>query len=160
MEYVYVPAADDQSGNAILSDLPMQVVDAGPLPDDGTQRRSYVMVATEQGPLAVVATHLHSRSVPQITALLDAVDGRMPAVIAGDMNFAPDDPEVALFTEAGFIDVVGATGDPCRTTSAEPTSACDRPDWVFVTPDIRVGQVEIGETVASDHLAMHVSLTP
>jgi endonuclease/exonuclease/phosphatase family metal-dependent hydrolase len=162
MEYVYVPAADNQFGNAILSNLPMQELDGGPLPDDGTQRRSYIMVdvATAQGPLAVVATHLHSRSVPQITALLDAVDGRMPAVIAGDMNFAPDDPEVALFTEAGFIDVVGATGDPCRTTSAEPTSACDRPDWVFVTPDIRVGQVEIGETVASDHLAMHVSLTP
>jgi endonuclease/exonuclease/phosphatase family metal-dependent hydrolase len=162
MEYVYVPAADNQFGNAILSNLPMQELDAGPLPDDGTQRRSYVMVdvATAQGPLAVVATHLHSRSVPQITALLDAVDGRMPAVIAGDMNFAPDDPEVALFTEAGFIDVVGATGDPCRTTSAEPTSACDRPDWVFVTPDIRVDQVDIGETVASDHLAMHVSLTP
>ena len=119
-----------------------------------------VDITTSQGPVTVTATHLHSRSVPQITALLDAVDGQTPAVIAGDMNIAPDDPEVALFTDAGFVDVVGATGDPCRTTSAEPTSACDRPDWVFVTPDIRVDHVRIGDTVASDHLAIHVSLAP
>jgi endonuclease/exonuclease/phosphatase family metal-dependent hydrolase len=72
----------------------------------------------------------------------------------------PTDPEVALFTDSGLIDVVGATGDPCRTTSAEPTSSCNRPDWVFVSPDIGIDAVRIGDTVASDHLAIHASLIP
>ena len=75
------------------------------------------------------------------------------------MNIQPTDPEVALFTDVGLIDVVGATGDPCRTTSAEPTSPCNRPDWVFVSPDITLGAVRIGDTVASDHLAIHASLS-
>jgi hypothetical protein len=74
------------------------------------------------------------------------------------MNIAPTDPEIALFTDAGLVDVVGATGDPCRTTSTEPTSECDRPDWVFITPDLQAGGVRIGTGGASDHLAMHVTL--
>jgi endonuclease/exonuclease/phosphatase family metal-dependent hydrolase len=160
MGYVFAPAADGQFGNAILSDLPMQEVDSGLLPDDGSQERSYLMVevATATGPVTVVGTHVHTRSVPQIEALLDAVGDRTPVVVAGDMNTDPTDPEVALFTDTGLIDVVGATGDQCQTTSAEPTSSCDRPDWVFVSPDIRVDAVRIGDTVASDHLAIHTSL--
>jgi endonuclease/exonuclease/phosphatase family metal-dependent hydrolase len=162
MEYAFAPAADGQFGNAILSGLPMEVVDSGRLPDDGSQDRSYLVVelTTATGPVTVVGTHLHTRSVPQITAVLDAVGGRTPVVVAGDMNMAPTDPEVALFTDSGLIDVIGATGDPCRTTSAEPTSSCDRPDWVFVSPDIGIEAVRIGDTVASDHLAIHASLNP
>jgi endonuclease/exonuclease/phosphatase family metal-dependent hydrolase len=89
---------------------------------------------------------------------LGAVGPVAPLVVAGDMNIAPDDPEVALFTDAGLIDAVAATGDPCRTTSAEPTSDCDRPDWVFTTPDIVVTDVRIGTGGASDHLPIHVTI--
>jgi endonuclease/exonuclease/phosphatase family metal-dependent hydrolase len=162
MEYRFAPAADGQFGNAILSDLPMTELASGLLPKDGSQERSYVMVelATSAGPVTVVGTHLHSRSVPQVNALLDAVGDRTPVVVAGDMNIAPTDPEVALFTDTGLIDVIGATGDPCRTTSAEPTSSCDRPDWVFVSPELGIDAVRIGDTVASDHLAVHATLRP
>jgi endonuclease/exonuclease/phosphatase family metal-dependent hydrolase len=162
MDYVFAPAADGQFGNSILSDLPMEEIDSGLLPDDGSQERSYLVVevTTAAGPVSVVGTHVQSRSVPQITALLDAVGARTPVVVAGDMNTSPLDPEVALFTDAGLIDVIGATGDQCRTTSAEPTSSCDRPDWVFVSPDLSIDAVRIGDTVASDHLAIHTSLSP
>ena len=162
MEYLFAPAADGQFGNAILSSLPMDELASGRLPKDGAQERSFLMVelTTSTGPVTVVDTHLQTRSVVQVAALLDAVGGRTPVVVAGDMNIQPTDPEVALFTDVGLIDVVGATGDPCRTTSAEPTSSCNRPDWVFVSPDIALGTVRIGDTIASDHLAIHASLSP
>ena len=160
MEAVFAPAADDQFGNAILSRLPIEVIDSGRLPKDGSQERSYLMVelTTTAGPVTVVGTHIQSRSVPQVTALLQVIDGRTPVVVAGDMNIKPPDPEVALFTQAGLVDVIGATGDPCRTTSAEPGSSCDRPDWVFASSDIAIDGARIGSTVASDHLAIHAVL--
>jgi endonuclease/exonuclease/phosphatase family metal-dependent hydrolase len=160
MTAVYAPAADGQFGNAILSRLPMTEIASATLPRDGTQDRSFVWVevATPKGNIDVVGAHTQSRSTAQITALLDAVGTTVPLVIAGDMNVHPDDPEVALFTDAGLIDVVGSTGDPCRTTSSEPTSDCDRPDWVFITPDFGVEEVRIGSARVSDHLAMHVTL--
>ena len=116
-----------------------------------------VELTTADGTVTVVGTHLHRARF--ITALLDAVGDRTPMVVAGDMNLAPTDPEVALFTDAGLTDVIGATGDTCRTTSAEPTSSCDRPDWVFVTPDVGIDSVRIGDTIVSDHLAIHASLS-
>jgi endonuclease/exonuclease/phosphatase family metal-dependent hydrolase len=160
MTSVYVPAADRQFGNAILSRLPITEIAAETLPRDGTQDRSYVWVAIETptGEINVVGTHTQTRSTAQITALLDAVGTATPLVLAGDLNVHPDDPEITLFADAGLIDVVGSTGDPCRTTSSEPTSDCDRPDWVFITPDIGVDDVRIGSARVSDHLAMHVTL--
>ena len=111
-------------------------------------------------PLYIAGTHLHPRSAIQVNALLEEVTGLSPLVVAGDMNIAPGDPEIALFTEAGLVDVVGATGDVCRTTSAEPTSGCDRPDWVFITPDLQIDRLRIGSGGSSDHLAVHVTLAP
>ena len=162
MEYVYVAAADGQFGNAIFSKLPMTEISRGVLPKDGSQERSYVLVRIDTGttPVHVVGTHLEPRSVPQVNALLEAVVDIPRLVVAGDMNIAPNDPEIGLFADAGLVDVVGATGDECRTTSAEPTSGCDRPDWVFVTPDLAIEQVRIGSGGASDHLAIHVTLAP
>ncbi|MFW2336544.1 endonuclease/exonuclease/phosphatase family protein [Ilumatobacter sp.] len=160
MAYRYVPAADGQFGNAILSRLPITEVDSGSLPNDGVQERGYAIVLIEVpgDDLTVAVAHTHSRSAVQVAALLEAVDADSRLVIAGDMNIAPDDPEVAMFTDAGLIDTVGATGDPCRTTSAEPTSGCDRPDWVFITPDIDIDNLRIGTGGASDHLPIHVTL--
>ena len=162
MDFVYVAAADGQFGNAVFSRLPMTEVDSALLPKDGSQERAYVLVRFEVGgaPVYLAATHLHPRSTTQVNALLEAVTGLSPLVVAGDMNIAPDDSEAALFTEAGLIDTVAATGDVCRTTSAEPTSDCDRPDWVFVTPDLRIDRLRIGTGGASDHLAIHLTLAP
>lgn len=162
MDFVYVAAADGQFGNAVFSKRPMTEVDRGLLPKDGSQDRAYVLLRFDVGGsrVYIAGTHLHPRSTVQVEALLDAVGDVSPLVVAGDMNIAPDDPEVALFREAGLIDTVGATGDECRTTSAEPTSNCDRPDWVFTTHDLQVEELRIGSGGASDHLAIHVTLRP
>jgi len=160
MDYVFESAGDEQFGNVIFSRLPMDEVASGRLPKDGTQDRSYILVTVQAGggDLSIAATHLHSRSIPQISAFIAAVAPSPRLVIAGDMNFAPDDPEVALFVEAGFTDAVGATGEPCRTTSMEPTSGCDRPDWVFVSGGLTAEHLRIGTGGASDHLAQHVAV--
>ncbi|MGZ8585892.1 MAG: endonuclease/exonuclease/phosphatase family protein [Actinomycetota bacterium] len=162
MPFRYEPAADGQFGNAILSRLPMSPISSGLLPDvEGKQDRSYlaVRVETARGPLVVVGAHLEGDDAPQIEALLAAWGGTMPAVIAGDMNMEPRDVEnVARFASAGLIDAEGATGDECRTTAAEPTSACDRPSWVFVSSDLDIVSFGIGTETGSDHLPVHVTV--
>ncbi len=47
----------------------------------------------------------------------------------------------------------------CRSTSAQPTRPCDRPDWILVTDDITVDQVQIGTLPASDHLPLIARIT-
>jgi endonuclease/exonuclease/phosphatase family metal-dependent hydrolase len=163
MTYRFEPAADDQFGNAILSRLPMTPVAAGRLPSvSGKQARSFLIVRLDAGSgrsITVVGTHLETDARSQIDALLAAWGTAMPAVIAGDMNMQPlDTANVALFTGAGLIDAEGATGDPCRTTSAEPTSNCDRPSWVWLTQDLGIHDFWIGTVAASDHLPVHITV--
>ncbi|MGZ8636249.1 MAG: endonuclease/exonuclease/phosphatase family protein [Actinomycetota bacterium] len=163
MPYRFEPAADGQFGNAILSRLPMRLVSSGPLPEvPGEQARSFLAVRLDVGArasLLVVAGHLEGDDVAQIEALLDAWGGTSPAIVAGDLNMQPDDVgNVGRFTGAGLVDAEGATGDPCRTTSTEPTSECDRVSWVFLTPDLRILGFRIGTVAASDHLPVHVQI--
>ncbi len=158
MAVLYEPAADGQLGNAILSRWPMTEMGGGRLPHAGTQARSYILARIEVGDqdLTVLATHLQ-RSAEQIEAVLRSVGGLTPAIVAGDLNVDPGDELLSAFGR--YVDVVDASGDACRTTSAEPTAACDRPDWVFVTPDLEVSALRIGTSRASDHLPIHVTLT-
>jgi len=162
MPYRYEPAADAQFGNAIFSRLPMTPVAAGPLPEvEGSQGRSFLAVRLETaaGPLLVTNAHLESDSAAQIDALLAAIGGESPAVLGGDLNMETTDMEsVRRFVSAGLIDAEGATGDPCRTTSAAPTSDCDRPDWVWVSDDLRIAGFEVGAPSASDHLPVEVTV--
>jgi len=164
MPYRYQPSSDRQLGNAILSRLPLRPINAGPLPPvPGKQRRSYLAIRVDVGEaqLIVVGTHLETDSLEQIKAVLDAWGGATPAVIAGDMNMQLDDEaSVALFHNAGLVDASAATGDPCRTTSSQPTSDCDRPDWVWLTPDLQIRSFRIGTIDASDHLPIHVTVAP
>ena len=162
MSSAFEPAADGQFGNAILSHLPMTRVAGGALPPDpGEQSRSFLTMRlqTASGPLDVTATHLGSGADDQIDALLAGLQPGATAIVAGDMNMLPTDgASVARFEEAGLVDTAAATGDPCRTTSAEPTSSCDRPDWVWVTPDLDIARFAIGDASASDHLPIEVTL--
>jgi endonuclease/exonuclease/phosphatase family metal-dependent hydrolase len=159
----YEPAADPQFGNAILSRLPMTAVAAGPLPEvDRKQGRSYlaVEVATSAGPLLVINAHLESDAPSQIDALLRVPEGGTPLVIGGDMNLRTSDTaNVGRFVGAGLVDGEEATGDACRTTSAAPTSACDRPDWVWVSRDLTVTGFATGAPSSSDHLPVVVTVT-
>jgi len=162
MPYRYEPAADAQFGNVIFSRLPMTPVAAGTLPEvEGSQDRSFLVVRvdTTAGPLLVANAHLESDSAAQIDALLAAIGSESPAVVGGDLNMeTTDTANVERFVAAGLIDAEGATGDACRTTSAAPTSVCDRPDWVWVSDELRIVGFEIGAPSASDHLPVEVTV--
>ncbi len=163
MPYVFEPAADGQFGNAILTRLPFESLGGALLPEvDAKQRRSYLAVRVDVSgtPLILVDAHLEGDSTAQIEALLGAWGGATPAVVAGDMNMeVSDQSDVRRFTDAGLRDVERATGDPCRATSAEPTSGCDRPSWMLVTSDLGIVSFRIGQPSASDHLPLYLSVS-
>lgn len=170
MPFLYVPAADEQFGNAVLSRLPILATTSGELPfGDGPQHRSYLSVLVDAGggqELLVIGTHLQdapgTTREQQIRSLLEAWDGREPAVIAGDMNMQPDEDDVQLFLDAGLVSVQDQIGDPCEPTAYEPKpeKPCDRPDWIFATPELELSAFEIVESPASDHLPLVVTVSP
>lgn len=170
MPYLFEPAADLQFGNAILSRLPVVASSGGQLPfGEGPQQRSYLSVTLEVGgrELVVIGTHLQeSGSDPatrtrQIESLLRAWEGVSPAIVAGDMNMQPGEEDVQLFIDAGLVSVQDAIGDPCEPTAFEPKAEkpCDRPDWMFATPDLTLVDFGITRTPASDHLPIAVTVT-
>ena len=170
MPFLFEPAADLRFGNAILSRLPPIASRGGELPyGAGPQHRSYLSVEFDVGGdrrLVVIGTHLQeSASDPetrtgQIEFLLDAWDGVTPAVVAGDMNMQPDEEDVHSFLDAGLISVQDAIGGPCEPSAFEPNpdKPCDRPDWIFATPDLELSAFEITRTPASDHLPLAVTV--
>ena len=171
MPYVYEPAADPQFGNAILSRLPILEATGGALPfGEGPQQRSYIMTRLDTGngrDLTVIGTHLQESAgdpatrTNQIDTLLDVWGGASPAVVAGDMNLQPDEEDVQRFLDAGLVSVQDEIGDPCEPTAfePEPDKPCDRPDWVFATPDLDPSEFLIVRTPASDHLPIAVAFT-
>jgi len=170
MPYLFEPAADLQFGNAILSRLPVIASSGGRLPfGEGPQQRSYLSVTVDVGAreLVVIGTHLQeSASDPQtrtrqIESLLDAWGGVTPVFVAGDMNMQPGEEDVQLFLDAGLVSVQDAIGDSCEPTAFEPKpeKPCDRPDWIFATPDLRLADFVIMRTPASDHLPIAVTVT-
>jgi endonuclease/exonuclease/phosphatase family metal-dependent hydrolase len=170
MPYLFEPAADLQFGNAILSRLPVVASSGGRLPfGAGPQQRSYLTVTFDVGgrQLVVLGTHLQeSGSDPetrtrQIEFLLDTWSGELPAIMAGDLNMQPGEEDVQLFLDAGLVSVQDAIGDPCEPTSFEPKpeKPCDRPDWIFATPDLTLVDFDITRTPASDHLPIAVTVT-
>ncbi|MCI0634754.1 MAG: endonuclease/exonuclease/phosphatase family protein [Actinobacteria bacterium] len=170
MPYLFEPAADLQFGNAILSRLPVVASSGGELPfGAGPQQRSYLSVTfdVEGRELVVIGTHLQeSASDPQtrtrqVEFLIDAWDGVAPAIVAGDMNMQPGEQDMRLFLDAGLVSVQDAIGDPCEPTAYEPKpeKPCDRPDWVFATPDLGLADFVIERTPASDHLPIAVTVT-
>ena len=170
MPYLFEPAADLQFGNAILARLPVIASSGGRLPfGEGPQQRSYLSVTVDVGAreLVVIGTHLQeSASDPQtrtrqIESLLDAWGGVTPVFVAGDMNMQPGEEDVQLFLDAGLVSVQDAIGDSCEPTAFEPKpeKPCDRPDWIFATPDLRLADFVIMRTPASDHLPIAVTVT-
>ena len=170
MPYVYEPAAEEGFGNAILSRLPIVETRGGPLPfGEGPQRRSYLLATIDVGggrTLTVVGTHLQGSTgsdtrARQIDRVLEVLGGASPAVVAGDMNLQPNEDDVQRFLGAGLVSAQDAVGDPCEPTAwdPEPEEPCDRPDWIFATPDLALSDLTIVRAPASDHLALAVTLT-
>jgi endonuclease/exonuclease/phosphatase family metal-dependent hydrolase len=167
MSMAWAPAADGQFGNVILSEATITSSEVIALPyGAGPQHRSALRIETttfDGKPLAVVGTHLESKEgtstgADQIRAIVDDLGSTSPVIIAGDMNMQPDDPEVLLFTGAGFMSAQDATGHTSESTSRDPNVPGDRVDWIFGR-DVTFGSFQIAPSVASDHLPLVVTVS-
>ncbi len=169
LPYRWAPAADGQFGNVVLSRLPVLESDWARLPyGEGPQHRSYVRVVLDGGggrTITVIGAHLQdgdrtSTLEGQIRTLLDVWGGGLATVIAGDMNMQPTEASVSLFTDTGLVSAQDAAGMGRASTSRDPNFPGDRPDWIFLTPDLRCEPFAIDAAEASDHLPLVCVLAP
>ncbi|MFA7429998.1 MAG: endonuclease/exonuclease/phosphatase family protein [Rhodospirillaceae bacterium] len=161
---------EEQYGNAILSRLPMRLLNAGPLPSPHGEQRGIlkVEVMTARGPAFILNTHLGvlpRERRPQAAGLvrdgwLDAPDG-VPVILCGDFNAMPNSVVHRLLTHH-LRDAQRTTGrKPQATWPGRLPSA--RIDHVFISPGVTVKAVEVGRSalprIASDHLPLVVDVT-
>lgn len=167
MSYTWDPNIGDLYGNAILSRFEMtdvRRVDYALAPGAQHQPRGVLFVRTAG--LLVGCTHLDDLSGAsavrqgQVDAILGAWGGASPAVIAGDLNATPGDPEVRKLDAAGFTDLGAPAG--ATTTGDDPQKRIDYIWGYGVTGDqARIPALNDLERLkqASDHRPLVVNVT-
>jgi len=161
----YVPAADHQLGNALLSRVALSDVTAIDLGQGGgAQRRSAIRADLPDG-TRVYGMHLQARNtvaaqrtrLEQMQMIVEDWGGRPGTVLAGDLNprneyvdEAETPPKVItnleVFTDAGLV-----TSQPTQSCTT-PTSNDNCSDYVFISPDMVLGQpIEVVDVDVSDH---------
>jgi endonuclease/exonuclease/phosphatase family metal-dependent hydrolase len=167
LSYVFVEAADNGFGNAILSRFPLLRTDEGFLPKGvGPMDRSWIRALLDLGEghtVSIIGTHLHHQHdgpeddrtrLEQIGTLLGVWGGASRTVIAGDMNARPGSEELARFEAAGLE----TAGDLSIPTSPS-TDPRNRIDYIFATPDLELSEAAFPKSTASDHLAVAATVT-
>ncbi|MDX1415205.1 MAG: endonuclease/exonuclease/phosphatase family protein [Candidatus Promineifilaceae bacterium] len=167
MTAVFGPTADSQWGNAVLTRLPILSQENRELPtDELLLRRGYLVVQMDRGsdePLEFINTHYHHKDgegdirLDQSLAVLGFWDERPNTVIVGDLNAEHGEPEIDIYKQAGFGDVLDLTGVFPGYTNPVP-SPTRRIDYIWITPDLQAKDANIPLVGASDHLATAVSI--
>jgi endonuclease/exonuclease/phosphatase family metal-dependent hydrolase len=109
----------------------------------------------------VLNTHLDYRADPavrmqQVREMLDAIGAlTTPTIVFGDMNAAPDAPELAPLL-ARLRDAWPTTAGPGFTYPSEKPAK--RIDYVLVSPHFRVMSATVPPVAASDHRPVVVDL--
>ena len=159
MSYYFGPTEGALWGNMLLSRYPIvRANHYGLSPESLLLRRGYIEAEVSTGleVLQVTVTHLHHRDdgsdIRQVQAAA-LLDGRSESagLIMGDMNAIPDTPEMALFNQAGWIDVLAGVEPP----AARFTNPVDAPyrqiDYIWLTPDVAFSDPFVIQTMVSDH---------
>ncbi|OIQ78388.1 hypothetical protein GALL_399090 [mine drainage metagenome] len=171
MQMVFVPAADRQFGNVILSRSALSDVTTTTLPyGEGPQKRSAVSATvTLQGgmPLRVTSVHLQHRvgntatRLTEIAALLAAQPRTTARVIGGDLNAEPGSVEIGTLTGAGWSSALDVAGGPAG--SAARTSPSDAPvtriDWILGQQVTFAHATVLTDPRTSDHLPVVTTVT-
>ncbi|MDT0441860.1 endonuclease/exonuclease/phosphatase family protein [Streptomyces johnsoniae] len=161
---VWVPGADRQFGNLVLTSLPVTDSVTESLPRaGGDMDRSYAAVTvrlTDGEEAAVVGTHLDGGEEPgprlrQLEPLLAAVGDDPGAVLAGDLNARPGSREMAAVAAAGLRSAQDEIGDPERDTATTPPR---RVDWILGGSGVAFGDFDVIDSDASDHLPLAVTV--
>jgi endonuclease/exonuclease/phosphatase family metal-dependent hydrolase len=116
----------------------------------------------------VIATHFHHSPdggeirQQQAQAILDTVQNYPYTLIMGDLNATPDTPEIALIREAGFTDILAgpSTGSGLANATFPSLKPERQIDYIWLTPDLTAKAITIPHTLASDHLAIVVTIQP
>ncbi|MBB3452677.1 endonuclease/exonuclease/phosphatase family metal-dependent hydrolase [Rhizobium sp. BK313] len=169
MEAHFNPAltlADEQYGDALITDLPTKAIKAGPLPSSGEPRGALsieVMVGDRQ--LHLVNTHLGLRGrdrIHQMTTLLGPAwlkgSGMdlQSTILCGDFNAVPASAAYRLAART-LKDVQLSGNQPVRPTFPSRYPLL-RLDHIFVSADLAVLGTSVPRnrltSVASDHLPL------
>ncbi|MEZ6113816.1 MAG: endonuclease/exonuclease/phosphatase family protein [Pirellulaceae bacterium] len=178
MEFHFHPAwqlEEELYGDAILSRLPMRLIQSGPLPRPPNRERAeprgavWVEIQWDGQPLQVVNTHLGLGSRERVVQAEELLGPRWighsdchdPVILCGDFNAIPKSRAYSLLAQRLRDAQRSLVGHRPRATflSGRPIN---RIDHVFVGPTLQVRQIEVPRSelarVASDHLPLIVEL--
>jgi endonuclease/exonuclease/phosphatase family metal-dependent hydrolase len=167
MSYAFTPAADAVWGNALLSRHPLRIVEEVVLPrGEAPMPRSAQAAIVDLGAgveLGVVNTHLSHRTeeaglrAQQIAIVDDLVrrlaDGGRPVVLIGDLNAEPGSPELAPLE--AWLDQAWDDAPAGTWPSWGPVELIDH---ILLSGDLTARDHRVGETLASDHLPVFVTV--
>ena len=161
MPYVFDPTADPFWGNAILSRYPILAYSREDLPPrDLFILRGFIAALIDVGndqQIKVIATHFHhlegQTDIRQLQSqtILDFLAGLSSTVLLGDLNAEPTDREIAMLYQARLRDAA-ARMDPELAYTFASDNSHQRIDYIWVSSDLRVGDVQVPLSTASDHL--------
>lgn len=138
--------------NDTIARLSTQVKDAAPAPAPGLLD---VVLDVRGQPVRVFNTHLDYRKDPavraqQVREMLGHIgDLDVPTLVFGDMNAAPNAPELQPLLQRLHDAWSGTAASPGFTYPAEAPR--ERIDYVLVSPQFSVRSVRVADTEASDH---------
>lgn len=169
LPYVWGPAADSVWGNAILSRIPVTLVERHDMPnnDDIVMDRGFLWVELDTNwgtRLRIIATHFHAGEddghlrVPQSLAILKRWNNEERTVLLGDFNGRPQSREVQTIRQAGFKDAFMEAGAAVPGHTFASDDLIERIDYIFVTPDLTARDYSARVSQASDHLPVAVTV--
>ena len=167
MEAVFAPTSDEVWGNALLTRLPVLEVQRTRLPrgrDPLLRSALTVVVELPDGsPLGVVVTHLSDvdrqgdTRLPQAQAIAAIVarlrERGIPALVAGDLNARPGDPELGVLED---LDLIRAL--PEQRATFPDVAPRVQIDHVLVPSTLLVAEASTLATGLSDHRFVTVLL--
>jgi endonuclease/exonuclease/phosphatase family metal-dependent hydrolase len=161
MPYVFDPTADPFWGNAILSRYPILAYSRHDLPPrDLFILRGFIAALIDLGngqQIKVINTHFHhlegQTDIRQLQSqtILDFLTGLSSTILLGDLNAEPTDREIAMLFRANLRDAA-AKMDPKLAYTFASDNPHQRIDYIWVSYDLRVGDVQVPLSTASDHL--------
>ena len=167
MQVLFLGTGEPTWGNALLSRYPIIESGEGNLPDEGSLlKRGYLWAAIDVGedePLYVIVTHLHhivadsQVRMVQVPVILDFWDERDQTILLGDLNADPPTAEMKLIATAGMVDSWTGSGEGDGFTYYA-TDPYKRIDYLWISPDLEVLEIEVIQTPASDHLPVVAEL--
>ncbi len=155
MNYVWFPGGwegnDTYPGGfpgAVITPYP--IVDSESRPSAGvphdatlfTRHLGRAELKTPFGRLHVVSVHFHAsdhdarmKEAAAVVALIDKLHVSGPVLLQGDLNHRPEDPEYAVWKDAGLIDVAANHGMGQAPTFSS-TNPSGHIDYIWATPEL------------------------